>query len=122
MVAGRKISGGKYHKQRKKKKYELPGQPRVVKLAETKTKVMKTRGGNLKMVSISQNVANVIHDGKSQKVKITNVVETPSNRFLARQNVLVKGAIIDTEIGKAKITNRPSQEGIVNAMLLDNQE
>ena len=55
---------------------------------------------------------------KDQKTKIKNVLETPSNRFLARQNVLVKGALIETEIGKAKITNRPSQEGSVQGILV----
>ena len=32
MGYGRKISGGKYHKQRKKKKYALPGLENKVKL------------------------------------------------------------------------------------------
>ena len=55
----------------------------------------------------------------SKKSKIKNVAETPSDRFLAKQNILVKGAIIDTEIGKARITNRPGQEGFINAVILD---
>ena len=57
--------------------------------------------------------------GKIRHARIKNVIETPSNRFLARQNVMVKGAIIETELGKARITNRPSQEGSVNAVLLE---
>ncbi|MEM2426420.1 MAG: hypothetical protein QXE83_05420 [Archaeoglobaceae archaeon] len=32
---------------------------------------------------------------------------------------MTKGAIIQTEIGKAKVTNRPSQEGIINAVLIE---
>ena len=40
-------------------------------------------------------------------------------REYARQNVLIKSAIIDTDIGKAKITNRPSQEGSVEAVLIE---
>jgi len=35
---GRKISGGKYIKRRKKKSYEIAGQKRVVKLGEEKEK------------------------------------------------------------------------------------
>lgn len=120
MNKGRKISGGRYHANRKSKKHELPGIPRVVKLRETKAKVLRVRGGNLKSVLLSVNVANVMDKkGKTKKSKITNVVETKSNRFLARQNILVKGAIIDTELGKARVTNRPSQEGQVNAILVD---
>jgi len=120
MNKGRKITGGKYHAYRKKKKYELPGVPRIVHLKERKFKVLRTLGGNEKIVLLSCNLANVTDKkGKTKKVKITNVLETPSNKFLARQNILVKGAIIDTELGKAKITNRPSQEGTVNAVLIE---
>ncbi len=116
---GRKASGGKYKKARKKRKYEMPGQPRKVKLGPTKKKKIRMRGGKYKTVLLSCDEANVIMpDGKAKKVKIKNVLETPSDRFLARQNILVKGAIIETELGKAKITNRPSQEGSVQAVLL----
>ena len=117
---GRKISGGKYKKLRKKKKYSLQGITRKVKLKETKKKIIRGLGGNKRTVLLSADYANVIDPKtkKAKKVKIKNVLETPSNRFLARQNILVKSAIIETEIGKAKITNRPSQEGIVQAILL----
>jgi small subunit ribosomal protein S8e len=120
MKLGKKISGGRYHKSKKKKKYELVRVPRVVKLKETKRKTLKTRGGNEKTVLLGENKINLIDPKtkKSKVVKIKNVVETPSNKFLARQNVLTKGAIIETEAGKAKITNRPSQEGNVQGILI----
>ena len=121
MRTGRKISGGRYKKSRKKKKYELVRQPRIVKLGKEKRKKIRTRGGNEKMVLLSTDTANLINKKtkKAEKVKIKNVLETPSNVFLARQNILTKGAIIETEKGKAKITNRPGQEGSVQAELLD---
>jgi ribosomal protein S8E len=31
---------------------------------------------------------------------------------------MTKGTIVDTEIGKVRITNRPSQEGTINGILL----
>ena len=120
MNKGKKSSGGKYHANRKKKRYELAGIPRIVKLRERKVKILRVRGGNLKPVLLSFDLANVTDKkGKTKKVKITNVLETPSNRFLARQNILVKGAVIETEAGKAKITNRPSQEGCINAIVVE---
>ena len=118
-MAGRKITGGKYHKQCKKQKHSLPGHARIVKLGEKKTKILRGLGGTLKTVSLSQNKINVIKNGKAKVVKIKNVLETPSNRFLARQNVLVKSAVVDTELGKVRITNRPSQEGIVQGILIE---
>ncbi len=120
MKKGRKITGGKYKASRKKKFFEKQGQPRIVKLGEKRTKNLRTRGSKKKLVSLSQETANITNKGKSKKAKIKNVIETPANRFLARQNILIKGAIIETEIGKAKITNRPSQEGIVQAILIEN--
>lgn len=121
MKKGKKISGGIYHKARKKKKYELDNQERIVRLGKEKRKSIKTRGGKLKTFLLSADTANLMDTKtkKTEKVKIKNVLETPSNRFLARQNVLVKSAIIETEKGKARITNRPSQEGFVNAVLIE---
>jgi len=120
MVKGRKITGGKYKFFRKKKKYEIAGMERKVKLGKTKQKLIRGIGGNKRTVLLSSEFANVVdtETKKSKKVKIKNVLETPSNRFLARQNILVKSAIIETELGKARITNRPSQEGMVQAELL----
>lgn len=120
MVKGRKITGGKYKGFRKKKKYARPGIPRKVKLRETKQKTIKGIGKTTKNVLLSADSANIIDPKtkKAKKAKITNVLETPSNRFLARQNILIKGAIIETELGKAKITNRPGQEGSISAVLI----
>lgn len=118
MKLGRKASGGKYKANRKKKLTEIKGQPRVVKLGEKKVKTVRGRGSTKKMVSLTQKEINVFDGKKTKKVEIKTVVETPSNRFLARQNVLVKGAIVETSLGKVRITNRPSQEGIVQGILL----
>jgi small subunit ribosomal protein S8e len=119
MKTGRKLSGGKYKKARKKKKYELTGQTRIVRLGEKKTKLMRMLGGKKKTVSLSQNKINVIKNGKAKVTEIKNVLETPSNRFLARQNILVKGAVVETDLGKAKITNKPGQEGNIQGILVE---
>ncbi|MBU0467152.1 MAG: 30S ribosomal protein S8e [Nanoarchaeota archaeon] len=121
MKQGRKITGGKYHKLRKKKFYEKQNQQRVVTVKETKRKTLRVKGGNKKTILLNTDDANIFNSKtkKTQKAKIKNVLETPQNVFLARQNLLLKGAIIETELGKAKITNRPSQEGCVNAILLE---
>ena len=118
---GRKISGGKYKKGSKKKKHQLGHQARVVKLKENKKKILRVRGGNKKVVLLTGNIINLIDKKtkKVKKVKILNVLETPSNKFLARQNVLTKGAIVQTESGKARITNRPGQEGAIQGILIE---
>ena len=120
-MKGRKISGGKYKKQRKKKLHGRKGNVRIVKLKETKRKKLRIRGGKTKIVLLATDEANILDRAtkKARKAKIKNVLETPSSPFLARQNVLMKGAIIETEKGKARITNRPGQEGSVQAVLIE---
>jgi len=117
-MSNRKITGGRYRKYRKKKKYEIPGQTRYTRIGEEKRKKMRTRGGNEKTVLLSIDKCNLINGKKAEEANIKNVLETPSNRFLARRNILRKGAIIDTDKGQAKITNRPSQEGNVQAVMV----
>lgn len=113
----RKISGGKYKKARKKKLAGLQGKPGIVKLGKEKKKKIRTRGGKQKVILLSANKANV-YDSKTKKTKVVaikSIIQIPSNRFF--KDVLVKGTIIDTELGKARITNKPSQEGCVQAKL-----
>lgn len=119
MKLGRKLTGGKYTKARKKKKFERPGQKRIVKLGDEKRKSVRTMGGNTKTFLLRSNKVNVKIKDKKQNFEIKNVIETPSNRFLARQNVITKGTIVETSAGKVKITNRPTQEGNINGILLE---
>lgn len=117
---GKKVSGGKYVQQRKKKKNERAGQRKTVKLADAdKRNSKKVRGGNKKVFLLRARMVNIQNNGKTQKAEIKNVLETPSNRFLARQNVITKGTIVDTSLGKVKITNRPTQEGTLNGVLVE---
>lgn len=119
MNTGRKITGGKYHARRKKRLFEFTSQQRIAVLGNVKRKSIKTRGGHTKTILLSANTANVLDkSGKVKRADIKNVVETPQNKFFARENRLLKGAIIETSLGKARITNRPTQEGCVNAVLL----
>lgn len=119
MNKGRKITGGKYHARRKKRLFEFTSQQRIAVLGNIKRKSLKTRGGHSKTVLLSANTANVLDkSGKVKRADIKNVIETPQNKFFARENRLLKGAIIETSLGKARITNRPTQEGCVNAVLL----
>jgi small subunit ribosomal protein S8e len=116
---GKKISGGKYVQGRKKKSYEIAGQKKIIKLGEDKRKTKTVRGGNKKTYLLRAKTINLRTKGKIQKAEIKNVLETPSNRFLARQNILTKGTIVETNLGKARITNRPTQEGVLNGILIE---
>ena len=120
MNKGRKVSGGRYIRNRKKKLYELAGQKRTVKLGAEKKKSKRIKGGNKKTFLLRAKFVSIQDKGKSKKLEIKNVLETPSNRFLARQNIITKGTIIETEAGKVRVTNRPTQEGMINGILIKN--
>ncbi len=119
MNKGKKISGGRYIQNRKKKLFEIAGQKRIIKIGEEKRKTKRIKGGNKKIFLLKAKFVNVNTKNKNHKTEIKNVIETPSNRFLARQNIITKGTIVETDLGKVKITNRPTQEGMVNGILIE---
>ncbi|WP_457549249.1 30S ribosomal protein S8e [Archaeoglobus sp.] len=117
----RKPTGGLYRPHRKKRKYEM-GRPQTETLiGDRKVKIERVRGGNYKVKLVRDKYANVYvpNEGKVVRVEIKGVVENPAHVHYARKNVITKGAIIETEIGLARVTNRPSQEGLINAVLIE---
>jgi len=118
----RKPSGGKYKISVKKRKREMGREPTETFLSdEVRMKIIRTRGGNRKVRLLRTNYANVMDPKKGicKKVAILNVVENRANAHYIRRNVITKGAIIETELGKAKVTSRPGQDGVVNAVLIE---
>ena len=113
----RRISGGKLRQSRKKKKYGLPGRILYTTLGKEKRKQVRVMGGNTKTVLFSADKANVVDkNGKVKSVKIKSILQVPANRYL--KGILFKGSVIETELGKARITSRPAQDGVVNAVLI----
>ena len=51
-------------------------------------------------------------------MKIITVKENPSNPHYVQRNIMNKGTIIMTDAGAARITSRPGQDGVINAVLL----
>lgn len=60
--------------------------------------------------------------GKSSKSKLLRVVRNPANVDYQRRGVITKGAIVDTEAGQARVTSRPGQHGVINAILLEKSQ
>ena len=117
---GKKKTGGKINLNRRKRKYELGSNPILTKLGKLKRKIVRTKGGGRKIKALSIDYANV-YDASSKatkKVKIMDVVENKANPHLVRRGILTKGAVVETELGLARITSRPSQHGIVSAVLI----
>lgn len=118
--ASSKPSGGKYKAFKKKKAYQVGREPAFTTIGKIRTKKIRTRGNNQKVRVLSTDTVNLF-DPKTKKyeqVKIKTVVGNPANRHFIRRNIITKGAVIETEKGKARVTSRPGQDGAVNVVLI----
>ena len=119
----RKITGGLKGRHRKvKRKYwmgRFPSEPTLG--SERKIVLVRTKGGGLKVRLRKAVEANVTdpNTNVTKKVKILKVVSNPASRDYTRRGVITKGAIIETELGLAKVVSRPGQDGVVNAVLVE---
>jgi len=116
----RKQTGARYKDYRKKRQYELGREPSFTKLGNKRLQVLRVMGANRKLRLLSADTANLF-DPKSKsfkQAKIKTITDNPANRHFVRRNIMTKGSVIDTELGKARITSRPGQDGVVNAVLI----
>lgn len=119
----KKPSGGKrnwYYKVKRKYAFGRYFIPAVLSSSEER-KIIRVRGGNIKVKArkVAYAVVSDPKTGKSVKARILKILETPANREYARRGIIVKGTIIETTEGKAVVTSRPGQHGVVNAVLIE---
>lgn len=122
----RKVSGGYRARPYKVKKKALGGGPfTATKLLDSDSRIItRVYGGNVKVRLLSVKYANLYipSERKSVKVEIKGIVETPANREYAKRGIVVRGTVIETERGKAIVTSRPGQDGVVNAVLIEEKQ
>lgn len=117
----RKATGGLLTLYRKtKRKFEKGGEAIKTTIGAKQLKKRRTVGGNDKAALRYADFANIVDPKtkKHKKVKITAVIENKASAHFVRQGVITKGAIIKTEAGEARVTSRPGQDGVVNAVLV----
>ena len=116
----RKPTGGRYRPLRKKRRREISREQQFAFLGTQRVKLYRTKGGNRKVRVLGGEFANVLDPRTSttKKVKIVTVKENTSNPHYVTRNIMTRGAVVQTEIGLAKITSRPGQDGIINAVLV----
>src|SRR3970282_1222049 len=99
-----KITGGRRHPLRTRRKYEIDRYPNEALIGPAVTVTRKVRGKNQKTAL--------------KKTKIVKVLENPTNSDYQRRGVICKGAILETEDGKCRVVSKPGQHGAVNAVLI----
>ena len=105
---------------RGKRKFEIGREKHLTTIGPTSQKMVRTKGNNSKIRAKTTNIAYVIDpkNNKTTKTEVISVVENKANIHYVRRNIINKGSIIETKLGKAKVTSRPGQCGTVNAVLL----
>ncbi len=113
-------NGKRRNKIRDKKRSEMGNYFIATKLAEAdRVDIVRRRGGMEAPVLKNAGFANLLTKQGYKKVAIKGVTDSPDNRNFARQNIITKGTMINTELGKAVVINRPGREGSINARLLE---
>ncbi len=117
----KKPSGGRTWPKRKKRKYELGRESAETRIGTSKRVQVAVRGSGRKLRLLAADEANITApgSGETKKAKISSVLENPANPHFVRRNIVTRGAVIETELGRAQVTGRPGQDGTVNAILLE---
>ena len=116
----RSKTGRRIRYARGKRKFEIGRERYLTVIGPVKLKKVRTKGDNRKTRAKTTNVAYIVDPktNKTTKTEIISVVENLANIHYVRRNIMNKGAIIETKLGKAKITSRPGQSGAINAVLV----
>ncbi|MGC8592849.1 MAG: 30S ribosomal protein S8e [Nitrososphaeria archaeon] len=114
----RKVTGGKRKAYRSKRRRERKAQPRVVEVGQLLTRTRRVRGGNFISYVVKTDKVNVATSEGTKNVKIVSVVSNPANRDYERRGVITRGAIVATELGKVRITSKPSKNGALSGVLI----
>lgn len=113
-----KITGGRRHPLRSRRKYELDRFPNEAVIGTQVTVTRKVRGKNIKSAIKTIDSVNLAIDSKIKRVKIIKVLENATNNDYQRRGIISKGAMLETEAGKCRVVSRPGQDGTVNAILV----
>jgi len=113
-----KITGGRRHVLRSRRKYEMDRFPNEALIGDQITITRKVRGKNAKTSIKTIDSVNLAIDSKIKRVKIIKVLDNATNNGYQRRGVVSKGAILETEEGKCRVVSRPGQHGTVNAILV----
>ncbi len=118
-LATSKITGGRRHPLRTRRKYETDRYPNEPINGAQVTITRRVRGNNRKTALKTIDFVNLsTGDAKVKKTKILKVLENATNNDYKRRGIITKGAILEIQEGKCRVISKPGQTGIVNAILL----
>lgn len=119
----KKPTGGRLSMPRKKRRSDRGMLFMETRIGKRQVKVKRARGGMRKLKLLAVEMINVSDSsGKVRRVKLLSVKENDANPHYIRRNILTMGAVVETEAGLARVTSRPGQHGMVNAVLIEERK
>ena len=124
-ISRRKPSGGRLkrpNRYRGKRRTEVSSEAQYAYIGEKDDrKVYRKNAGSQTTRLLSANTVNVNipKEGKTVKATINSVLATDADPNFIRRNIVTKGSVVDTSMGKVKITSRPGMHGVASGILLE---
>ena len=124
-ISRRKPSGGRLkrpNRYRGKRRTEVSSEAQYAYIGEKDDRKMyRKNAGSQTTRLLSANTVNVNipKEGKTVKATINSVIANDADPNFIRRNIVTKGSIVDTSMGKVKITSRQGMHGVVSGILLE---
>ena len=120
-ISKKKASGGRRVQARGKRSTEISTEKQFALVGEARRKIYRKAGGNTMVRVMAENRVAIADPAKgtTKMGTIMSVVENESDPNYVRRNILVKGAIIETDKGRVRITSRPGKDGVINGVLVE---
>lgn len=120
-LAVSKITGGRRHPLRIRRKYEMDRYPNEALTREEQVTVTRrVRGNHSKTALKTAEFTNLAGAGEGVvRTKILKVLDNTANNDYRRRGVITKGAVLETAEGTCRVVSRPGQDGAVNSILVD---
>ena len=116
----KKQTGGRRRAYRIKRNFEKGSFPAETILGESRRRTTRGHGGKRIVKLLKEKFVSVTDPKKgiTEKIKILRVIRNKANVDYDRRGVITKGAEIETELGRARVTSRPGKDGVINAVLI----
>ena len=124
-ISRRKPSGGRLmrpNRYRGKRRTEVSSEAQYAYIGEKDDRKMyRKNAGSQTTRLLSANTVNVNipKEGTTVKATINSVIANDADPNFIRRNIVTKGSIVDTSMGKVKITSRPGMHGVASGILLE---
>ena len=116
----RTSTGARLRQLRSKRKHQLGRDPTETLMGEPKRITIDSRRKAKKTPALRLTQVNVTDPAKNvtSRAELQDVEKNPANMDYQRRKVITQGTIIKTSKGRARVTSRPGQDGILNAVLI----